>query len=402
MKNIFKKQETKNNTEFAGMNSNNILKEIKEGTGNKNVLTAATMSEKSKNALEMIKNISTSEASKYLDGTVLSEIAIKYSEGNDNAVEQLLKSHIGKNHGNVEKEYWFMLLDLYHKQDRQPEFEQVAIKYATNNHCSPPSWSKKDMHSMNNNLLQNIIILQQLTASEKDELKEFLNIAKKQKYCRIDVSKLKFENSTAQGVQLFLNLMYELRKHKVISLILQDNIITNFCQQYMKLPGKNQPKKLDPNFLGHEKTLWFLYLEVLQWKNRAQEFEDIALAYADFYEESPPGWDDNGAMKVEANINSQNMNNIEQTLFDKEINSVNLQKIIDFINNYKDNIISVKFDDVERMDFTSATMLSDFLQQYKEKHNQNKIVFKKPNQFLITLFSLLDIDELIAIEAKKY
>lgn len=403
MKNIFKKQDsnTKKDRDIAGLSADNILKQIGNVGKGKSNLAAAGMSDQSKRALEMIKSITTSEASKYRDGSEMSDIAIKHSDGNDNAVEQMLKSYIAKNKGKVDRAYWFMLLDLYAMQGQKNEFELVAVKYAAKNDCSPPSWSNNPDSFVSSNVLQNIIILQQLTEHEREEMRNFIIMAKKQKYCRIDVSKLKLENSTIAGIQYFLNFMYELRKHKVTSLILQDNIITSFCQQYMKLPNKMQPKKLDPNFLGHEKLFWHLYLEVLQWKNRSDEFDDIALAYAEHYAESPPGWDNDGAMKVESTLNSHNMEEVKSRQFDQEINSANVKKITDFISSRKEEPIIVSFEEIDRMDFTSLTLLAEFLKEFKQK-NTSKIIFRNPNQFLVTLFHMLDIQENVLIELRKY
>lgn len=402
---IFTKQEKNQpQTEFGGLTSDKIMKEIGKSASGKqsNVLTSSTISEQSKNALNVIKQNNQSETAKYLDGTLLSELAIKFADGNDGFVEHKLKTYIASNQGQVAPEYWYMLLDYYITTNNQKSFENVAITYSRSYNCSPPSWNSSQEIVETHNVMQNIIILQKLTAAEKVEIKNFFKKAKTQKYCRIDVSKLRFENSTIEGVNLFLNLMYELRKNQVVSLILQENIITDFCIKYMKIPGKIQPQKLDPNYIGNEKVLWLLYLEILQWKNRKEEFNEIATHYMNHFEESATGWDDNGPMKVEASIQSISQNVQINNNFNSQINNSNIKQITNFIEKNENSEIMVPFQFIHRFDFTSSTIFFDFLKKFKEKYPLKTIELIEPNQFIITLFDMLEINQIATIKSKKY
>ena len=235
------------------------------------------------------------------------EIATMFAEAEDKSAVEIIKNHIKDNKGQVDKRYWFMLLDIYQVGNQKVEFEKTALIFAKQFNCSPPSWHLEEEAEGKTSITgKNLLILSKLTIDEKDKLKEFLTHAKEEKFCRIDITKLKFEDSSLEGFQLLLSTMYELRKSKVLSLLLGENNLLNFTKQYIK--GLNQnynPEILNTVFVNNSSLFWLLYLEVLQWKNRLEEFEDLAIGYAVEFELSAPGWDENGVMKVESSIIQQ-------------------------------------------------------------------------------------------------
>jgi len=380
---------------FGGMSANQIYKNLDKET-----------LQEQQDATLVVSNFPKKEEKKSISvdfskDNYAIEIATMYAEGDSkHALEYLIK-HINDTKGLVEKRYWYMLMDMYQVNNNKPSFEKAALLFANTFGTSPPSWIENSNGTASSVIAsKNALILDSaLTSSHQEKLKEFLISAREEKFCRIDVSRTKFDNSDIQGIELLIRTMNDLRKFKIPSVLMGDNHISQFCNKYMK--GDVNDKSLNQNFLNNEQTFWLLYLEILQWKGRMDEFEEIALDYAMTFEISPPGWDDNGIMKIEQAFTHNEPEKEEFPKVDPTITGNNIYSLFDMLDKEFEtkNQVTVDFGHVERIDFAAAGSISHYLQEMiedPEKQNK-KLILKHPNECVITLLETVGATEFMDI-----
>src|SRR5690606_15169150 len=74
---------------------------------------------------------------------VFEEAAVLYSNGQSNEAAMILWQAIKDNQlGQHTEQAWKMLFELYQAAGRRPEFESLAIDYASRFESSPPAWSE--------------------------------------------------------------------------------------------------------------------------------------------------------------------------------------------------------------------------------------------------------------------
>lgn len=420
---VDKKSQTKDNAmnqlkqkSFGGM-SGEQLKNVLNKSGNspKMSLVSQEISNSAKNAISEVSKDKTNYNNNLMNGIKVSssnklfeEIATLFAEGEEKSALDILRQHIKDNKGEVDKKYWFMLLDIYQVNNQKAEFEKTALIFANQFNCSAPSWPNEFKENDKTSITgKNLLILNKINEDEKEKIKEFIINAKEEKFCRLDVSKLKFEESNLEGFDLLLNTMYELRKSKVLSLLLGENNILNFSKQYIKFFNNidNNDNSLNKVYYNNQ-VFWLLYLEVLQWKNRMEEFEDLAIEYAVEFELSAPGWDDNGVMKIESSIVHQ------QITEDIEVNSnlpeiittENVQELFTYINEKAKQIeheINIDMKEIQRIDFASAGSLLGFTQEFLSKNNDKKITLTQPNELIYCLLETIGLTDILQIIPKK-
>lgn len=421
---VDKKSQTKDNAmnqlkqkSFGGM-SGEQLKNVLNKSGNspKMSLVSQEISNSAKNAIlevskdkinynnNLINGIKVSSSNKLFE-----EIATLFAEGEEKSALDILRQHIKDNKGEVDKKYWFMLLDIYQVNNQKAEFEKTALIFANQFNCSAPSWPNEFKENDKTSITgKNLLILNKINEDEKEKIKEFIINAKEEKFCRLDVSKLKFEESNLEGFDLLLNTMYELRKSKVLSLLLGENNILNFSKQYIKFFNNidnNNDNSLNKVYYNNP-VFWLLYLEVLQWKNRMEEFEELAIEYAIEFELSAPGWDDNGVMKIESSIVHQQITeDIEvKSNLPEIITTENVQELFNYINEKAKQIeheINIDMKEIQRIDFASAGSLLGFTQEFLSKNNDKKITLTQPNELIYCLLETIGLTDILQIIPKK-
>ena len=73
---------------------------------------------------------------------VFEEASVLYSNGQSNEAAMILWQAIKENQlGQHTEQAWKMLFELYQAAGRRPEFESLAIDYASRFESSPPAWS---------------------------------------------------------------------------------------------------------------------------------------------------------------------------------------------------------------------------------------------------------------------
>lgn len=336
------------------------------------------------------------------------EIATTFSEGEDQLAIQTIKNYFKEKNGNVEKRIWFMLMDLYQILKDPQEFDKVALSFAQAFGASPPSWFGEDPNQVKKDSLgggKNMIILEPvLDASYAEKFRELFKSAKKENFCRINVSQCKFEQNDNVILEKFLKLLTDLKKSKTISVLMGDNNLISFCKKFIEDPSFR--KNVNPALNDNEQIVWLLYLEVLQWKGQMEEFENLALDFAERFEMSPPGWDDNGVMdlnkagKESENSDSENSDNNGLNL-DRNLNDNNVNTMLDYIKLKfeTEDYAEIDLSHVERIDFSAAGSISFHIQELwsNPDYAHKKVILKNPNELIIVLLHMVGATEFVHI-----
>ncbi len=334
------------------------------------------------------------------------EIATIFSEGEDQIAIQTIKNHFKDKQGNVDQRVWFMLMDLYQILRDTQEFEKVALSFAQVFGTSPPSWfgdktkeTKKDSLGGGKNM---IILEQVLDASYTDKFKELFKSAKKENFCRINVSQCKFEQNEPVILEKFLKLLIDLKKSKIISVLMGDNNLVNFCKKF--IDDANFRKNVNPALNENEQVIWLIYLEVLQWKGQHEEFENIALNFAEKFEVSPPGWDDAGVMdlnKLGKDVTEKEPVLDNSLVLEPNLNINNINPLLDYIKDKfeKEDFAEVDLSSVERIDFSAAGAISFHIQELwsNPDYENKKVILKNPNELIIVLLHMVGATEFLHI-----
>lgn len=333
------------------------------------------------------------------------ELATVYSEGGLDYVITTLRNHLSQNNGTVPQRFWYMLMDCYQVVQNKAEFEKVAIAFAYLFSTSPPSWFESDELVKKTVMSgKNIMILEpHFKSVHTDKFKTFLLAAKEEKFCRINVSPCKFELSELVAIEKLYELFKNLRKHKVLSVLMGDNNLINFCKTYINPNLSN--KILKDDFLAREDLFWLIYLEILQWKGLEKEFEDLALEFAIKFEISPPGWETSGVMSLDKISKLDPSMDDEEPQIEKSLNSHNIDVLLNMINNgfQNSNKAEIDLSNVETIDFAAAGSISYQIQElWSEPLNtQKRVIFKYPNEMILTLLEMVGVTEFVDIIYRK-
>lgn len=359
-------------------------------------LSTAKIGENAKEALALLSDITEPKkiSTSIPYANKLEEIAAFYSEGNITVSVEKLKKHINENKGKVEQPYWYMLLDCYEILNQKENFENTAIVYAKSCNASPPSWNNKQQSKNNMITGKNIIILPEIFTNDFTVIfKDFLKAARKEKFCRINISQCKFERSTMTPLEKFYQLMVNIKKYKINAILMGENNLIDFCHKIIN----NEIK--DKEFEGQEQFFSLLYLEILQWKGKRDEFEEKTIEYVNQFNMSAPEWSEDSIMLHQPN---NDIKEEENNLLN--INEGNIQLLIENIKkdfSYSLNS-TIDFSNIQYIDFYSLGILTQFIQEIKnEDKNLNKnIIFKYPNEMMNVLFKMIGLSEFIQIIPK--
>lgn len=330
------------------------------------------------------------------------DIATIFSEGDDDTAISILKDNIESMRAKASPKLWFMLMDIYTLKNNQEEFNNLALDYAQAFSTSPPSWeslANENAREMAGGG-QNMLILEPILKPENIErFREFLKSAKDEKFCRINVSQCKFEQNDPKTIEKILKLFTDLRRAKVTSILMGDNNLSKFCKTYI-YPEAGEERSLKPELKNIEQTIWLLYLELLQWKGLQEDFENTALEYAEKFEISPPGWEDDGIMTFRPTIKELTEEDIEVE-FDNDISSNNIDKILNFINEKFElgEDATINFRNINRIDFGGAGALSFHIQELwgNPQYSERKVILKYPNELVISLLNMVGCNEFVTI-----
>lgn len=347
--------------------------------------------------------INTKESSvELISDPKIEEIATIFSEGDKFLTLETIKNYFKEKQGDVDKRIWYMLMDLHHIFENKEEFDKTAIAFAQYFGRSPPTWFESENKSLSDlGIDKNMVIFPKIFNSDyTEEFKSFFRAARKNHFCRINISQCKFEQNDVLVLKSFIDLLQNLRKANIPTVLMGDNGIIRFIHDFIKDPDIIMD--LHSSYLSNHETVWLANLEFLQWKNNFKEFEIFSIKYADKFEISPPDWE-----KIE-NISIENDKATESEesfiIEEAELTTNNIQTILKYVdeNISMKNSLVLDFSKVERIDFGTAGILSYHTQELiNSSKGKKSLSIKNPNEMILVLLQILGINEIISIEARK-
>lgn len=347
--------------------------------------------------------------------SVVDEAAIVYAGDDEQSsatqATEMLLGFLKQTGGQANTKVWFMLLDIYQATGKRDQYEKLSLLFANRFRTSPPSW--EDAVGAPRGAAAaaastsagaggaNVLIIEG-PASELlgARAKPFLVASRTAKNCKLDVSRMKMDTSTMQGLGTLFEIMKELRKHKVAATLMGENHVAKWLEKTVQERKALVTPSLD------DKPYWDLLLEILQWRGLMEQFEELSLEFTITYEVSGPGWEDNGVMTIESVAEVEEVHEAGadkgMILPEPVITDVSVQRLHDEIQHAIANLGEAKLDfgAVRRMDFTAAGTFMNMLVGLGEEKSR-KVVLVNPSELIISLGDVLGFTQMLTVAPRK-
>ncbi len=303
------------------------------------------------------------------------EAAILYASGQNDMAERLLKDVLAS--GN--RRAWHMLFDLYSIQNREKDFEQLALDYAVRFEASPPVWHKiggnaatKPQQAQTTNLELPGLLDKKAAAT----LAEGIATTDKKTAVRIDFSRIEMVDES--GAEECTRILGAARKAK----------------RKLQVSGVDRLIALlqDLNRATHSRGVhWLLLLELYQTLGQQDNFEDLAVDYAVRFEVSPPSWSEVQAAEV---VQTEPAAPRDDALrLSGEITPANdsaLQQFGSYAAEHQEVLVDLS--QVTRVDYGSVSQLISVLMQ--SLGSGKTVTLRGHNALIHELFRVMGIDQL--------
>lgn len=303
------------------------------------------------------------------------EAAILYASNQTEMAENLLKGVLATG----DRRAWHMLFDLYGIQNREKEFEQLALDYAVRFESSPPVWRRangngaaKPQQAQTTSLELPGLLDKKATAALREGLAEM----DKKATVRIDFSRIEMVDET--GANECAQILSAARKAK----------------RKLQVSGVDRLTALlqDLNRATHSRAVhWLLLLELYQTLGQQEPFEDLAVDYAVRFEMSPPSWSEvQAAEVVKAEPAAPRDDALQLSGEITPSNDSALQQLGSYAATH--NEVLVDLSQVTRVDYGSVSQFISVLMQCLG--SGKPITLRGHNALIHELFRVMGIDQL--------
>ncbi|PKO73023.1 MAG: hypothetical protein CVU23_04890 [Betaproteobacteria bacterium HGW-Betaproteobacteria-17] len=304
------------------------------------------------------------------------EVAIFYASGQSDMAERLLKDILVTG----DRRAWHMLFDLYCIQNREKDFDQLALDYAMRFETSPPVW-----HAMaGNNAVSkpqpdqaaSLELPGLLDKKAAATLREGVEATAKNAVVRIDFSRIAMIDEA--GADECAKILAAARKARRKLQVSGVDTLTALLQ--------------DLNRATHSRAVhWLLLLELHQTLGQEENFENLAVDYAVRFEVSPPSWSEVQAAEV---VQATPAEPLDDALrLTGEITPANdsaLQQLGSYASTH--NEVLVDLSQVTRVDYGSVSQFISVLMQCLG--SGKTITLRGHNALIHELFRVMGIDQL--------
>ncbi len=214
---------------------------------------------------------------------VFEEASVLYANGQSNEAAMILWQAIKENQlGHHTEQAWKMLFELYQAAGRRPEFESLAIDYASRFESSPPAWaddlSPPAPVAAPAPAASAIQFPPRLDAQAIKQIEQMQRAAHRNRAADVDFSRVVAVD--AVGADLLLRVLVDFRRNA------RQLTLSGVEALSAALTASIQMGRRDPS-----EACWLLKLEALRFLGEQQPFEDLAIDYCVTYEVSPPSWE---------------------------------------------------------------------------------------------------------------
>lgn len=245
---------------------------------------------------------------------------------------------------------WLALFDLLQRANDRAAFDQLSMQYVVAFERSAPVWEDRATESRPGARPPAggyFALTGKLGSANAAQIDNMLAAAQKQAHVRLDLGSL--TGADDAGARLLAQALVQLRRRHY-GLVLQ------------------HPEKIRRALEGAVKQgrdagegYWMLLLELLQWQNDREEFEDRAVDFAVAFEVSPPSWEpppSNEAAAKTAGVPAAAPERAEALAFSGVMTGPSdpqLAKLAEFREGR--TVVPIDMSAVERIDFVCAGAL---------------------------------------------
>jgi ABC-type transporter Mla MlaB component len=320
---------------------------------------------------------------------VVEEAAILYANGQAEAAELALRGHLD-DIGRTERLPWWMLFDLYQIAGREPEFESIAIDYASHFGTSPPAYQPLSAPVAGKPLagvIPTASLAGQLDEGAGAPLARVLASASGQ-LARLEFSGI--TGATPEGCKLLLDALQRLRKgDRELVLVGADQLVAMLHP--MLTIGERDASQAP----------WLLLLELLLLTNREKDFEETAMDYCVTFEVSPPSFEPppHTALSLNTTGTFDGDRFLLQGVVEGDSGAL-LSAIDAYAGRQPAQALVLDCSRLTRMDYAAANALGARLRTLAE--GPRKVELRDLNHLVATLLHLLGASAYVDIYTHKY
>ena len=303
------------------------------------------------------------------------EAAILYASNQLEVAERMLKDVLKTG----DRRAWHMLFDLYCIQNREKDFEQLALDYAVRFESSPPVWLKSNDSGAPKKQQEQAASLELPGLLDKNAaatLREAIDATDKKAVVRINFSRIDMVDES--GADECAKILSAARKAK----------------RKLQVSGVDRLIALlqDLNRATLSRAVhWLLLLELYQTLGQQEQFEDLAVDYAVRFEVSPPSWSEVQAAVIVQATPSEPLD--DALHLSGEITPSNdsmLQQFGSYAATHDEVLVDLS--KVTRVDYGSVSQFISVLMQCLG--SGKSITLRGHNALIHELFRVMGIDQL--------
>jgi ABC-type transporter Mla MlaB component len=217
--------------------------------------------------------------------TVLENAALLYASGQLAQARQVLEIGVGTDdEAKVSPLAWLTLFDLLQRAGDRAAFDQLALQYVVAFERSAPGWEESEAPcepqpraSARPAAGGYFPLTGKLSQANAPQINNMLAATQKQSQVRLDLGS--HTGADDVGARLLADALAQLRKRRYALVVQHPEKIWRALESAVK-----QGREAGEGY-------WILLLELLQWQNNRQAFEDRAVEFAVSFELSPPSWE---------------------------------------------------------------------------------------------------------------
>lgn len=336
---------------------------------------------------------------------ILEEAAILYSNGQNDAAEQMLQSAIRhQNLGSATEVAWQMLFDLYRLTHNQEQFESLSLDYASKFETSPPLWpadtkAAEPEPEVVSGSGPSVLFPSKLDIGVVKTIEKVQNFASRSDSLRLDFSRIREVDPVGCG--LLLRSLKQLKRSGISLMLVGAQDLTDRIRSILQVGRRDETE-----------APWLLLLELLQFLHLERAFEEVSMDYCVTFEVSPPSFE-----APRQNISSafpeitlrddEELNSEEQQdgnsfrmprLVHGKLDSM-LKRITDFSE--KHNPLILDCTDLERVEFSATAELLNGLAPISGQPGA-VIQFTEVNYLVMMLFNAMGLKNIASITLRKH
>ena len=327
------------------------------------------------------------------------DAAILYANGRSNDAVDLLQMFLLQKPD--EDILWLLLFDLYQISGQKNAFEQLALDYAVKREQSPPAWREKQTATSSGKPASPISLhsattgnsgqLFSLKGALDEQLGERIHLMlESARFGTMQLDLSGIQSASPQGCQLLQKALQELQQRQV-QLQLASGALIGLLQHYIE-----KKETIAPEY-------WLLLMQLYQMQGKMTEFENVAIDYAMQFEVSPPSWEKpKQPAQLVAPLLVEDELAVNPDTF--ALHGVIGSKSVSLLNEFKEfalqrNDITLDMSDVDRIEFSSVSILMDALMQLSVKSKQVTIVHA--NMLVYVLLVVMGIDQIVTVAGNQ-